>query len=327
MNVIPSAPGPQSRPATRDWLRRPLATHALTALTAAALAAVVTIGVTGSGSAGPAPDEDTAPAPSPGPSSPAKEEMNAPPGWTLAWSDEFDGPAGAPADPENWTYETGGSGWGNEELQYYTDSVENASLDGGGNLAITVSRAEPDTDLSCWYGPCQFTSARLITAGKQDFGYGRIETRVQLPAGGGLWPAVWALGSDLGEVGWPQSGEIDIMEFVGNRPTSIFGTIHGPGYSGGEAFGDALDFGRPISGEWHEFAVEWSPGSIVWEVDGVVYHSADPSDVAPDEWVFDQRFSLLANMAVGGNFGGAVDAAAEFPQTMRLDYVRVYRAD
>lgn len=325
MNDFPPDRTPANDHVAPAWLRRPLATHTLTAALAASLAIVVTLGITGSDPDGRSSGDSTTP-PAASPSQTA-EEVTAPPGWTLAWSDEFDGPAGARADPENWTYETGGSGWGNEELQYYTDSAENASLDGNGNLAITVRRAEPDTDLSCWYGPCQFTSARLITAGKQDFQHGRIETRVQLPSGGGLWPAVWALGESIGEVGWPQSGEIDVMEFVGNRPTAIFGTIHGPGYAGGDAFGDAYDFGRPISGEWHEFAVEWSPGSIVWEVDGVVYHSADPSDVAPDEWVFDQRFSLLANMAVGGNFGGAVNAAAEFPQAMRLDYVRVYRAD
>jgi beta-glucanase (GH16 family) len=248
-------------------------------------------------------------------------------GWSLEWSDEFDGPEGAPADPQNWTYETGGSGWGNDELQYYTDSTENAALDGSGHLAITVRQIDPTTtDLQCWYGPCTYTSARLNTANKRLFQYGRIEARVKLPAGGGLWPALWALGDSIGDVGWPQSGEIDVMEFVGNRPNEIFGTIHGPGYSGGESYGGFHDFGAPASEQWHEVTVEWHPDRIVWEIDGIVYHTAAPDDVAPNQWVFDQPFWLLTNVAVGGNFGGPVDPEVSFPQSFILDYVRVYRA-
>ncbi|MGY6497476.1 MAG: Calx-beta domain-containing protein, partial [Microcella sp.] len=139
--------------------------------------------------------------------------------WVLAWSDEFEGPAGARANPENWTYETGGWGWGNDEFQYYTDSTDNAALDGDGNLVITVREIDPaTTELECWYGPCTHTSARLITEGKQEFQYGRMESRVMVPGGSGIWPAVWSLGTDFREVGWPQTGEIDIMEFVGRLP-------------------------------------------------------------------------------------------------------------
>lgn len=247
--------------------------------------------------------------------------------WELAWSDEFDGPAGSPANPENWTYETGGWGWGNDELQYYTDSTDNAALDGDGNLVITAREIDPaTTDLECWYGPCEYTSARLITEQKQEFQYGRIESRVQVPEGSGIWPAVWSLGTDFREVGWPQTGEIDIMEFVGRLPNEIFGTIHGPGYSGGQSFGGIYDFGAPVPGDWHEFAVEWTPEQIVWSVDGIVYHQADPADVAPNEWVFDHPFSLLTNVAVGGNFGGALGDDLVFPQSLTVDYIRVYQA-
>ncbi|WP_207083447.1 MULTISPECIES: glycoside hydrolase family 16 protein [Nocardioides] len=247
--------------------------------------------------------------------------------WTLLWSDDFEGDAGTPPNGEYWSHEIGGSGWGNEELQYYTDSADNAALDGEGHLVITAREVDPaTTDLKCWYGPCTVTSARLITAGKQKFTYGRIESRVKVPAGSGSWPALWMLGADFGEVGWPQTGEIDIMEFVGREPDQVFGTIHGPGYAGGESFNGFLDIGRPVAEDWHEFTVEWSPQKIVWAVDGAAFHQASPTDVAPHEWVFDHPFFLLANLAVGGNFGGALAADVVFPVSFTIDHVRVYRA-
>ncbi|WP_411699653.1 family 16 glycosylhydrolase [Conyzicola sp.] len=266
----------------------------------------------------------SAPAIDPSPSSaPAVPAENP---WSLVWSDDFEGSAGTAPDPEYWTHETGGSGWGNDELQYYTDSPDNASLDGNGNLAITARRTAPDaTELECWYGPCAFTSARLITAQKQEFTYGRFETRVRVPEGAGLWPAVWMLGSDFAEVGWPQTGEIDIMEFVGNSPNNVFGTIHGPGYSGGQAYSGDFALQNPVPDEWHVFTVEWTPENITWTIDGAVFHEADPTDVAPNEWVFDHPFFLLTNMAVGGNFGGDVGDDVTFPREFTVDYVRVYR--
>lgn len=247
--------------------------------------------------------------------------------WELAWSDEFEGAAGTRANPENWTYETGGWGWGNDEFQYYTDSTDNAALDGNGNLEITVREIDPETtELECWYGPCTHTSARLITEGKQEFQYGRMETRVQVPGGSGIWPAVWSLGTDFRDVGWPQTGEIDIMEFVGRLPTEIFGTIHGPGYSGGQSFGNVYDFGEELPGRWLDFRVDWTPNEIVWYVEGIEYHRATPADIAPNEWVFEHPFSLLTNVAVGGNFGGQLGDDLEFPASMLVDYVRVYQA-
>ncbi|MFJ4036511.1 carbohydrate binding domain-containing protein [Microbacterium sp. NPDC090007] len=257
----------------------------------------------------------------------------APEDWELRWADEFDGAAGTPADPRYWTYETGGWGWGNDELQYYTDSTDNAAHDGQGNMVITTRAVEDPAaaGLECWYGPCTHTSARLITEDKYAFQYGRVEARAQMPDGeAGIWPAIWSLGDDFREVGWPRTGEIDIMEYVGKLPNEIFGTIHGPGYSGGQAYGDTYDFGEDLSNQWLTFAVEWEQGEIRWYVqrDGgpeILFHRATPADVAPDEWVYEHPFSLIMNMAVGGNFGGALADTLAFPQELAVDYIRVYQ--
>lgn len=252
-----------------------------------------------------------------------------PAGWSLAWSDEFNGPAGTPPNPATWSYEIGdGSanripGWGNEELQFYTSDTANSAMDGGGNLVITAR--EDNGSRTCYYGPCQYTSARLISQYKAEFAYGRIESRIRVPEGAGLWPAFWSLGTDIAEVGWPQTGEIDIMEFVGRLPNEVFGTIHGPGYSGGNSFGNTYTFGQPVSDAFHTFAIDWQPDLITWTVDGILYHTADPADVAPNQWVFNDPVFLILNMAIGGNFGGAVGEDTTFPQSMTVDYVRVYQ--
>ena len=258
-------------------------------------------------------------APDPGPGS-----------WKLVWQDEFDTSAGTPPNQENWGYELGDGtvngipGWGNDELEYYTNRTENAATDGLGNLAITIK--EGDGSLLCYYGPCRYTSARLLTKNKFEVAYGRIEARIKVPSGAGLWPAFWSLGTNIDRVGWPQSGEIDIMENVGRLPNEIFGTIHGPGYSGGASFGQSYDFGSPAADEFHTFGVEWQPDVIRWYVDGIQYHQATPADVAPNQWVFNHPFFLLLNVAVGGNFGGPVGADTVFPQEMLVDYVRLYQA-
>jgi beta-glucanase (GH16 family) len=252
-----------------------------------------------------------------------------PDGWTLAWADEFDGPAGTTPDPANWAYEIGDTtpdgknGWGNEELQYYTDDPDNAATDGAGNLVITLDEAEAGQE--CYYGPCQFESARLITQNKAEFAYGRIESRLQVPTGGdGLWPAFWSLGTDITDNPWPGAGEIDVMEYVSRIPNEIFGTIHGPGYNGGGSFSGIYDFGERVDTEFHTFAVEWQPNLITWYVDDIPYHQAEPSDV-PGPWVFDKPFFLLLNFAIGGNFGGSVDPSNIYPQEYLIDYVRVYQ--
>jgi beta-glucanase (GH16 family) len=258
-------------------------------------------------------------APDPGPS-----------GWSLVWSDEFDDPAGTPPRPAHWTPEigdgtiVGNPGWGNAELEYYTDSIENAATDGQGNLVITAKEA--DGSLICYYGPCEYTSARLISWHKAEFAYGRIEARLQVPYGQGLWPAFWTLGTDIGEVGWPQSGELDIMEHIGREPTMVYGTVHGPGYSGGAGVGAGYEHpeGQAFSDDMHVFAVEWEPGEIRWYVDGTLFFTATPDDVS-GQWVFDHPFFIILNVAVGGNWPGYPDETTVFPQTMHVDYVRVYQ--
>ncbi|RME12327.1 MAG: glycosyl hydrolase family protein [Ardenticatenia bacterium] len=257
----------------------------------------------------------------------------APSDWVLVWSDEFNDPAGTPPNPNVWTHEIGDGtmygipGWGNGEFQFYTDDPANASTDGQGNLVISLQPTDPNNAPLCWYGPCEYTSARLITAQKQAFKYGRIEARIKVPDGpAGLWPAFWMLGTNIGEVGWPQSGEIDIMEYVSRFPNEVFGTIHGPGYSGGAGFGNTYAFTTTVASDYHTFAVEWGPDEIHWYVDGINYHNATPADVAPNEWVFNHPFFLILNMAIGGNFGGDIDPSMTFPQELKVDYIRVYGA-
>ena len=236
--------------------------------------------------------------------------------WTLAWSDEFTGPAGQLADPGNWTYETG-TDWGNAQLEYDTDRASNAALDGAGNLVITARRES--------YEGRQYTSARLTTAGKREFQYGRFEARMKLPRGQGLWPAFWMLGANFDVVGWPASGEIDIMEFRGQEPSTILGSLHGPGYSGGSALTQRKTVtATRFDNSFHVFAVEWTAEEIRWFVDGARYHTVQREDV-PGTWVFDHPFAILLNVAVGGNFVGAPSEVTTFPQQMVVDWVRVYQ--
>ncbi len=260
-------------------------------------------------------------------SSPSSDPASSPPpGMVLVWADEFDAPEGTPPDPTRWGHDLGdgGSGWGNQELEWYTDSTDNAAHDGQGNLVITAREAV--SGLACWYGPCEYTSARLLTRGLFEATHGRVEARLRVPSGAGLWPAFWMLGSDIDAVGWPQSGEIDIMENVGRQPRLLYGTLHGPGYSGSQGFGGTLLMDEPLADDFHVFAVDWEPGRIAWTVDGVQYHEATPADVAPSQWVFEHPFFLLLNLAVGGQFGQGVSTTTEFPARYLIDYVRVYQA-
>ena len=235
--------------------------------------------------------------------------------WTLLASDEFDGSAGTPPDASKWVHEIGGDGWGNEQLEYNTNRTENASLDGEGNLVIRA--------LEEAYEGNAYTSARLKTQGTFERTYGRFEARVQLPAGQGLWPAFWMLGADIDEVGWPTCGEIDVVEFIGSNPGTVFGTVHGPGYSGGESVSEEYDLpGGSFADGMHIFAVEWEPEYIAWYVDDVLYHQVGVGDVS-GPWVFDDDFYMILNLAVGGTLGGEPDPAS-FPAEMIVDYVRVY---
>jgi beta-glucanase (GH16 family) len=239
----------------------------------------------------------------------------------ITWQDEFNAGAGAPVDGSKWNFDTGGSGWGNGELQYYTNSTRNAVHDGAGNLVITARRENP-SNFQCHYGTCQYTSARLLTNGKFTQRYGRFETRMKLPRGQGIWPAFWMLGD--GTAGWPTAGEIDIMENIGKEPNTVHGTVHGPGYSGAEGIGGGRTLGAPLADAFHTYTIDWSPNLIVWYLDGSEYFRITPANLGGDRWVFDHPFFMLLNLAVGGAWPGNPDASTVFPQSLTVDYVRVY---
>ncbi|MFC5834396.1 RICIN domain-containing protein [Nonomuraea insulae] len=241
----------------------------------------------------------------------------------LVWSDEFNGSAGSAVDQSKWRFDLGGSGWGNNEQQYYTNSTRNAAMDGGGNLVITARRENP-SNFQCHYGTCQYTSARLLTSATFTRAYGRFEARMKLPRGQGIWPAFWMLGNDIGSVGWPNSGELDIMENIGREPSTVHGTIHGPGYSGGAGIGAPYSIGGAFADAFHTFAVDWSPNLIIWYVDGNEYQRRTPASLNGNRWVFDHPFFMIMNLAVGGYWPGYPDASTTFPQALTVDYVRVY---
>ena len=243
-------------------------------------------------------------------------------GWVLRWSDEFNGPNGSPPDPTKWVVESGGNGWGNDELQYYTKRPQNVRLEDG-SLVIEAIKER-------FTGPDgverNYTSARLQTEGDFSQRYGRFEARIQIPSGQGMWPAFSLLGDDFSTVGWPACGEIDIMENVGNEPAVIHGSLHGPGYSGSTPSTAVYQLrqGR-FSDGFHVFAVEWEPQVVRFFVDGGLYATKTPADLPPGKrWVFDHPFFLVLNLAVGGNMPGSPAASTVFPQRMLVDYVRVY---
>lgn len=244
--------------------------------------------------------------------------------YTLTWADEFNGAADTPPDSMKWTHDIGGGGWGNNELETYTNRTENASHDGRGNLVIRVIK-EPHT------GPDgiarEYTSARLVTKGKFVQRYGRFEARIKMPAGQGIWPAFWALGDNINEVGWPDCGEIDIMEAIGREPTVNYGSLHGPGYSGGDSYtaGYMLPERGRFADDFHVFAVEWEPNEIRFYVDEVMYYRKTAESMNGKKWVFNRPFFMLLNVAVGGNWPGSPDETSKYPQEMLVDYVRVYQ--
>lgn len=238
-------------------------------------------------------------------------------GWALVWNDEFDGDA---INRTDWTFDLGGGGWGNGEAQVYTDLPANAHVQAG--LLVIEARKEANDQ-----GGFQFTSARLKTQGLKTFQYGRIEARLKVPAGAGLWPAVWMLGANFAAVGWPDCGEIDIMEFIGRDPNVVMGTLHGPGYSGALGLTGRSLQNSAVSDGFHTYAVEWSHDQISWFFDDVEYHTLTRSDVGKDRWVFDQPFFLILNLAVGGTLGGFVSPETAFPSAVYIDYVRVYQEE
>ena len=252
----------------------------------------------------------------------ASQPYNTVPGGpVITWSDEFDGPDGSLPDPTKWTYDLGGGGWGNGELESYTARVQNAQIQGG-NLVIT---ARQETYTGADGITCSYTSARLKTLGLFSQAYGRFEARIRIPAGQGLWPAFWMLGSDFPTAGWPGCGEVDIMENIGDQPGTLYGSIHGPGFTGGSLSTATTLPSGALADDFHIYAVAWQAGEIDMYLDSTLYATYTPDSLPPGAtWVFDQPFFLILNVAVGGGWPGAPDATTVFPQTMLVDYVRVY---
>src|ERR1022692_1736257 len=240
-------------------------------------------------------------------------------GWQLVWSDEFNGAASSPPSSTNWTYDLGGGGWGNNELETYTNSTNNAYQDGSGNLVIRALQTSSGG----------YASARIKTQGTFSFTYGRIDARIKIPQGQGLWPAFWMLGTDITTVSWPACGEVDIMENIGKEPSTVHGTVHGPGYSGANGIGApyALPNGQKFSDDYHIFSVIWTSTSVEFFVDSHSYQKVTLSSLPPGtKWVFNTPFFIILNVAVGGGWPGYPDNTTSFPQTMLVDYVRVYQA-
>ncbi|MGB8451906.1 MAG: RICIN domain-containing protein [Anaerocolumna sp.] len=240
------------------------------------------------------------------------QNLKAATAWNLVWSDEFNGTS---LDTSNWTYETGtgSSGWGNNELEYYTGRTENLQVTGG-NLVITARKEN--------YGGMNYTSARIKTQGHKSFTYGKIEARIKLPSGQGLWPAFWMLGTNITTVNWPYCGEIDIMERVNNN-SSVNGTVHwdANGYASYGQVSGSLDFSQ-----YHVYSIEWDSSYIRWYVDGVQYNEFYIANNTGNTEEFQKSFFLLLNLAVGGNWPGSPNSSTPFPSQMLVDYVRVYQA-
>ena len=251
--------------------------------------------------------------------------------WKLIWSDEFNGPAGAPVDASKWTNDLGdgcnkgsGCGWGNQEKEYYSSDTSNIHTNGQGQLVI-VGRVAP-AGLKCYYGDCRYTSAKITTRGKLIVApAGRVEGRIKLAAGQGLWPAFWMLGTTCPEVGWPACGEIDIMENHGSQPRATSSALHGPGYSGETPFAHYQKFLSGAITDFHVYAMEWDTEQIRWFVDGVMHYQVSRKDIRRyGSSVLDKSFFVILNLAIGGHFDGDPRSDSIFPATMMVDYVRAF---
>ena len=243
--------------------------------------------------------------------------------WILTWSDEFNGPNGSPVDTSKWVFDVGGNGWGNKELEYYTARTTNAYQQDG-NLVIKVLKEKYTGGDGVTRN---YTSARLTTLGKFSQAYGRFEARMKIPRGQGMWPAFWMMGNDIDKVQWPTCGEIDVMENIGNEPDIVHGSIHGPEFSDGDLEASfRLPAGQALADDFHIYAVEWEPDAVRFYLDDHLYVTRTHADMRPGwKWSFDHPFFLLLNVAVGGDWPGSPDTSTVFPQTMLVDYVRVYR--
>lgn len=252
------------------------------------------------------------------------------PTWVLAWSDEFDGAAGARVDNTKWSFDKadgcaqGICGWGNSEKQYYTDAPENIALNGHGQLMI-VARQAP-ADITCYYGACRYTSGKITTRGAMSAAPGRVEARIKLPVGQGLWSGFWMLGHGHPNIPWPLCGEIDVMENKGSEPGTTSSAVHGPGYSGKTPFAQAHILTRSTASEdFHTFAVEWDSVHVRFFVDNLAHYGITRDALEKyGQSILNRSYYLILNLAVGGHFDGDPQSDAIFPATMLVDYVRVF---
>ncbi len=248
---------------------------------------------------------------------------NPTPSYQLVWSDDFDGANGSAPDATKWAIQTGGNGWGNNELESYTARPANVQVSAG-NLVITAIKEEyTGADGIARH----YTSARLQTKGLFSQQYGRFEARIKIPHGQGMWPAFWMLGNNIDTAGWPACGEIDIMENIGKEPATLHGSLHGPGYAPGNVTQTyALPSGN-LSDDFHLYAVEWESQQVRFYIDSTLYATFTPANLPQGAtWEFSQQpFFLLLNLAIGGDWPGPPDNTTQFPQTMLVDYVRVYQ--
>ena len=243
----------------------------------------------------------------------------------LLWSQEFNEAAGTPPNAKFFKYDLGGGGWGNKEMQWYTEDA--VQTNGAGQLVISATKIPPaaDSDLpyNC-FGDCQYFSGRINTQGKVRFKYGRLEARIKMPEGTGVWPAFWLLGSNIVAKSWPTSGEIDVVELRGREANRDIATAHGPGYSGANGKSGVFTASSSLANDFHNYAIEWAPNKITWFLDGKQFHSITPSSVKPNTYVFNQDFFLILNVAMGGEFdGGQLDSSIDKAE-MKIDYLRYY---
>jgi len=255
-------------------------------------------------------DEDIIVNPGDGYSTPLEYE-----GYELTWHDEFNEPT---INPNFYTHELGDNGWGNQELQNYTSSPQNSYIKDG-MLCIEAKDEGNNT----------YTSARIVTKDKFEFVFGRVDIRAKVPGTQGIWPALWMLGENISDIGWPACGEIDIMELVGHEQSTIHGTAHygaqGQGYSIFKGNHSTLDGGQHYDDEFHVFSIVWESNSIKWYRDDILFHSLIPSDIGNEVWRFNQEFFFIFNVAVGGQWPGYPDATTVFPAKMEIDYIRVFQ--
>jgi beta-glucanase (GH16 family) len=242
--------------------------------------------------------------------------------WKLIWKDDFDGPAMSKPNPAHWGYYVGNgtNGWGNKELENYSNSRNIVRLDGKGNVEIWTRKEKNGT---CWYGTCDYTSGRIATQNKFSTQYGRFEARMKVPSGKGYWPAFWIEGTNVDKVGWPFSGEVDAVEQLGVYPSRADAAIHGPGYRWGSSFTNPT--GEKLSAGYHTYRLDWYPDKFVWYLDGHLYGTQHKADHTARQWVFDHPFFMVLNVAIPSKPQISPEPTTVFPQALSVDYVAVYK--